>query len=249
MAGEPINPQGVLMAYDSGNRWTARAAVPQADIDVGLRQYMLRVYNYMAGGLAITGVIAFLSQGIYVQYIAHTPLYWVVLLAPLGLVMVMSVGVQRMSLGALQASFWGYSALMGLWFAGIFLLFTTESIARVFFITAGTFAAMSLYGYTTRTDLSRFGSFLMMGLIGIIIASLVNIFIGSTAIQFAVSVIGIFVFVGLTAWDTQRIKEMYFEGDGAAIAGKKAIMGALSLYLDFINLFLLLLQFFGARRD
>jgi uncharacterized protein len=237
------------MAYDSGNRWTARAATSQVDIDVGLRQYMLRVYNYMAGGLAVTGVIAFLSQGIYLQYIAHTPLYWLVLLAPLGLVMVMSLGVQRMSLGALQASFWGYSAVMGLWFAGIFLLFTTESIARVFFITAGTFAAMSLYGYTTRTDLARFGSFLMMGLIGIIIASVVNIFIGSSAIQFAVSVIGIFVFVGLTAWDTQQIKEMYFEGDGEVIAGKKAIMGALRLYLDFINLFLLLLQFFGARRD
>ena len=138
---------------------------------------------------------------------------------------------------------------MGLWFAGIFLLFTTESIARVFFITGGTFAAMSLYGYTTRTDLSRFGSFLMMGLIGIIIASLVNLFIGSTAIQFAISVIGIFVFVGLTAYDTQRIKEMYLAGDGEVIAGKKAIMGALQLYLDFINLFLLLLQFFGTRRD
>jgi uncharacterized protein len=237
------------MAYDSGNRWTARGAIPQVDIDVGLRQYMLRVYNYMAGGLAITGVIAFLSQGIYAQYIAHTPLQFLVLFAPLGLVMVMSFGVQRMSLGALQASFWGYSALMGLWFASIFLLFTTESIARVFFITAGTFAAMSLYGYTTRTDLSRFGSFLMMGLIGIVIAGLVNLFIGSSALQFAISVIGIFVFVGLTAYDTQRIKEMYFEGDGDVIAGKKAIMGALQLYLDFINLFLLLLQFFGSRRD
>jgi uncharacterized protein len=237
------------MAYDSGNRWTARAAIPQVGIDVGLRQFMLRVYNYMAGGLAITGVIAFLSQGIYAQYIAHTPLQWVVLLAPLALVFVMGAGLQRMSLGALQASFWGYSALMGLWFASVFLFFTTESIARVFFITAGTFAAMSLYGYTTRTDLSRFGSFLMMGLIGIIIAGLVNLFIGSSAIQFAISVIGIFVFVGLTAYDTQRIKEMYFEGDGEVIAGKKAIMGALQLYLDFINLFLLLLQFFGARRD
>jgi uncharacterized protein len=237
------------MAYDSGNRWTARTAIPQVDIDVGLRQFMLRVYNYMAGGLAITGVIAFLTQGIYLQYIAHSPLQWVVLLAPLALVFVMSAGLQRMSLGALQASFWGYSALMGLWFASIFLLFTAESIARVFFITAGTFAAMSLYGYTTRTDLSRFGSFLMMGLIGIIIAGLVNIFIGSSALQFAISVIGIFVFVGLTAYDTQRIKEMYLEGEGEVIAGKKAIMGALQLYLDFINLFLLLLQFFGTRRD
>lgn len=236
------------MSYDSGNRWTARAAIPQVEIDVGLRQYMLRVYNYMAGGLAVTGIIAYLSQGIYQQYIIGTPLYWVVLLAPLGLVMVLSFGIQKMSLQAAQLTFWAYAALMGLWFSGIFLLFTTESIARVFFITAGTFAATSLYGYTTRTDLSRFGSFLMMGLFGIIIASLVNIFIGSSAIQFAVSVIGVIVFVGLTAYDTQRIKEMYFEGDGAVVAGKKAIMGALALYLDFINLFLLLLQFLGVQR-
>jgi FtsH-binding integral membrane protein len=236
------------MSYDSGDRWTARTAVPQVDVDVGLRQYMLRVYNYMAGGLALTGIVAYLSQGIYQQYIIGTPLYWVVLLAPLGLVMVLSFGIQRMSLPAAQLTFWAYSALMGLWFAGIFLLFTTESIARVFFITAGTFAAMSIYGYTTRTDLSRFGSFLMMGLIGIILASLVNIFIGSSALQFAISVIGIIVFVGLTAYDTQRIKGMYLESDGAVVAGKKAIMGALALYLDFINLFLLLLQFMGVQR-
>ncbi|HEX9488639.1 MAG TPA: Bax inhibitor-1/YccA family protein [Stellaceae bacterium] len=236
------------MSYDSGDRWTARTAVPQVDVDVGLRQYMLRVYNYMAGGLALTGIVAYLSQGVYQQYIIGTPLYWVVLLAPLGLVMVLSFGIQRMSLSAAQLTFWAYSALMGLWFAGIFLLFTTESIARVFFITAGTFAAMSIYGYTTRSDLSRFGSFLMMGLIGIILASLVNIFIGSSALQFAISVIGIIVFVGLTAYDTQRIKEMYLESDGAVVAGKKAIMGALALYLDFINLFLLLLQFMGVQR-
>jgi len=189
-----------------------------------------------------------MSQGIYQQYIIGTPLYWVVLLAPLALVMVLSFGIQRMSLSAAQLAFWAYSALMGLWFAGVFLLFTTESIARVFFITAGTFAAMSIYGYTTRTDLSRFGSFLMMGLIGIILAGLVNIFIGSSALQFAISVIGIIVFVGLTAYDTQRIKEMYLESDGAVVAGKKAIMGALALYLDFINLFLLLLQFMGVQR-
>ena len=236
------------MSYDSGDRWTARTAVPQVDVDVGLRQYMLRVYNYMAGGLALTGIVAYLSQGIYQQYIIGTPLYWVVLLAPLALVMVLSFGIQRMSLSAAQLAFWAYSALMGLWFTGVFLLFTTESIARVFFITAGTFAAMSIYGYTTRTDLSRFGSFLMMGLIGIILAGLVNIFIGSSALQFAISVIGIIVFVGLTAYDTQRIKEMYLESDGAVVAGKKAIMGALALYLDFINLFLLLLQFMGVQR-
>ncbi len=238
------------MSSESNNRGSASAntAIPQVGIDVGLRGYMLRVYNYMAGGLAVTGIVAYLSQGIYQQYILHTPLYWVVLFAPLVLVMLLGFGIQRMSLQAAQLTFWGYAALMGLWFAGIFLLFTTESIARVFFITAGTFAAMSLYGYTTRTDLSRFGSFLMMGLIGIIIASLVNIFIASSAVQFAISVIGIIVFVGLTAYDTQRIKEMYFEGAGEAVAGKTAIMGALALYLDFINLFLLLLQFLGVQR-
>jgi FtsH-binding integral membrane protein len=237
------------MSYDSGDRWTARTAVPQVDVDVGLRQYMLRVYNYMAGGLALTGIVAYLSQGIYQQYIIGTPLYWVVLLAPLGLVMVLSFGIQRMSLPAAQLTFWAYSALMGLWFAGIFLLFTTESIARVFFITAGTFAAMSIYGYTTRTDLSRFGSFLMMGLIGIILAGLVNIFIGSSALQFAISVIGIIVFVGLTAYDTQKIKEMYVYAEAGDTQGKKVVMGALTLYLDFINLFLMLLRLFGGRRN
>jgi uncharacterized protein len=238
------------MSYNSGDRWTARtAAVPQVDIDVGLRQYMIRVYNYMAGGLALTGLVAYFAaaSGFY-QQIYGTPLYWVVLLAPLGMVLVLSFGIQRMSLGAAQLAFWAYAALMGLSIAGIFIVYTQESIARVFFITAGTFAAMSIYGYTTRTDLSRFGSFLLMGLIGIILASLVNIFIGSSALQFAVSVIGVIVFVGLTAYDTQRIKEMYLESDGAVVAGKKAIMGALALYLDFINLFMLLLQFMGVQR-
>ena len=237
------------MSYNSGDRWTARAAMPQVDIDVGLRQYMLSVYNYMAGGLALTGLVAYFAaaSGFY-QAIVGTPLFWVVLLAPLGMVLLLSFGIQRMSLGATQLSFWVYAGLVGLSLAGIFLVYTQASIARVFFITAGTFAAMSLYGYTTRRDLSQFGSFLMMGLIGIILAGLVNLFVQSTALQFAISVIGVVVFVGLTAYDTQRIKEMYFEGDGAVIAGKKAIMGALQLYLDFINLFILLLQFMGAQR-
>jgi len=237
------------MSYDSGDRWTARAATTQVDIDVGLRRYMLSVYNYMAGGLALTGLVAYFAaaSGFY-QAIVGTPLFWVVLLAPLGMVLLLSFGIQRMSLGATQLSFWVYAALVGLSLAGIFLVYTQASIARVFFITAGTFAAMSLYGYTTRRDLSQFGSFLMMGLIGIILASLVNLFIHSSALQFAISVIGVLVFVGLTAYDTQRIKEMYFEGDGAIIAGKKAIMGALQLYLDFINLFILLLQFMGVQR-
>jgi uncharacterized protein len=239
------------MAYEPGNRWTTRdAAIPQVGIDAGLRQYMLSVYNYMAGGLALTGVVAYAAaaSGFY-QAIAGTILFWVVLLAPLGLVMLLSFRIQKMSLGSAQATFWAYAALMGLSLAGIFLIYTGASIARVFFITAGTFAAMSIYGYTTRTDLSRFGSFLFMGLIGIIIAGLVNIFVASSALQFAISVVGVLVFTGLTAWDTQSIKEMYFEGDGTAVAGKKAILGALRLYLDFINLFMMLMQLLGARRD
>lgn len=239
------------MAYDPGNRWTARgAAVSQAEIDVGLREFMLRVYNYMAGGLALTGVVAYVAaaSGFY-QQIAGSFLFWIVLLAPLGLVMLLSFRIQSMSLSSAQLTFWAYAALMGLSLAGIFLIYTGASIARVFFITAATFAAMSLYGYTTRSDLSRFGSFLFMGLIGVIIAALVNMFIMSSALQFAISIAGVIVFVGLTAWDTQAIKEMYFEGDGTMVAGKKAILGALKLYLDFINLFVLLMQLMGNRRD
>jgi uncharacterized protein len=239
------------MAFDSGNRWTARATpMPQVGIDVGLRNYMLRVYNYMAGGLAITGVVAYVAaaSGFYEQ-IAHTALMWVVIFAPLALVLLLSFRIQSMSLGAAQAAFWAYAGLVGLSLAGIFLVYTGASIARVFFITSATFLAMSLYGYTTKTDLARFGSFLFMGLIGIVVAGLVNLFIGSSALQFAISVIGVLVFVGLTAWDTQRIKEMYWEGDAEVVAGKKAVMGALALYLDFINLFVILMQFMGQRRD
>jgi len=173
------------------------------------------------------------------------------MLAPLGLVMWLSWGIDRMNASTAQALFWLFAAVMGLSMASIFLKFTGASIARVFFITAGTFAAMSIYGYTTKRDLSQFGSFLMMGLIGIILASVVNIFLASSALQFAISVIGVIVFIGLTAWDTQRIKETYYEyqyADGQT-AGKQAIMGALTLYLDFINLFVMLMQLLGARRD
>ncbi len=239
------------MALGSQPRWTVRPAIgAEVDIDVGLRDYMLRIYNYMASGLALTGIVAyvFAQSGLYVA-IARTPLIWLVMLAPLGLVMWLSYGINRMQASTAQALFWVYAALMGVSLASVFLVFTGESVARVFFITAGTFGAMSLYGYTTRRDLSQWGSFLFMGLIGIIIASLVNIFLASSALQFAISVIGVIVFVGLTAYDTQQIKEMYFENDDAQTAGKKAIMGALRLYLDFINLFMMLLQLFGARRD
>src|SRR4030088_1093941 len=228
--------------YDSNARRTSpgMAAPIGAQIDAGLRAHMQREYGYMAGGLVLTGIVAYAAaaSGFY-QTIADTGLIWIVMLAPLGFVLALSFGIQRMSAETAMVLFWIYAAIMGLSLGSIFLVFTGTSIARVFFITAATYGAMSLYGYTTKSDLSRFGSFLMMGLIGIVIASLVNILIGSIALQFAISVIGVVVFVGLTAYDTQRIKEMYLEYDNADIAGKKAMLGALSLYLDFINLFMI----------
>jgi len=238
------------MAFDSGNRATARSALPQVGIDQGLRSYMLRVYNYMTGALALTGGVAYFvyASGL-IEQIYGTPVYWVAVLAPLAFVLVLSFGIQKISLGAAQAIFWGYAAVMGLSMASIFLVYTGASIAEVFFITSATFLAMSLWGYTTKRDLSGFGHFLMMGLIGIIIAMVVNIFLQSPAVYFAISIIGVLVFTGLTAWDTQRIKEMYWDGDSAEIAGKKSIMGALALYLDFINLFLMLMQLMGQRRN
>ncbi len=244
------------MALGEQPRWTVRpAAGAGVEIDVGLRDYMLRVYNYMASGLALTGIVAYgAALGGADSFIAHiyrTPLMWLVILAPLGFVMALSYGINRMQASTAQLLFWLFAGIMGLSLSTIFLVYTGASIARVFFITAGTFAGMSLYGYTTRRDLSGMGAFMFMGLIGIIIAMLVNIFLQSPALYFAISVIGVFVFVGLTAWDTQRIKEMYFSyqyADGQT-ATKTAVMGALALYLDFINLFMFLLQLFGTRRD
>ena len=219
-------------------------------IDAGLRDHMQRVYGYMAGGLALTGIVAYAAaaSGFY-QSIAGTGLIWIVMLAPLAFVLVISFGIERMSAATAAVLFWIYAAVMGLSLGGIFLVYTGTSIARVFLITAATYGAMSLYGYTTRSDLSGFGSFLFMGLIGIVIASLVNLFIGSNILQFAISIIGVLVFVGLTAYDTQRIKQMYLVSDSPQIAGKKAVLGALALYLDFINLFMMLLQLFGRRRE
>ena len=240
--------------YDSDTRRTSHGIAPPwsagAQIDAGLRAHMQRVYGYMAGGLALTGIVAYAAaaSGFY-QSIADTGLIWIVMLAPLCFVLALSFGIERMSAGTATVLFWIYAAVMGLSLGGIFLVFTGASIARVFFITAATYGAMSLYGYTTRTDLSGFGSFLLMGLIGIVIASLVNIFVGSSVLQFVISIIGVIVFVGLTAYDTQRIKEMYLESDSAEIASKKALLGALALYLDFINLFMMLLQLFGQRRQ
>jgi FtsH-binding integral membrane protein len=238
------------MAFISDPR-VAQGRVASADIDVGLRRYMLSVFNYMGLGLAITGIVAMFVASTPALYgpIFGTPLKWVVMLAPLGFVFFLGARLPSMSVSAAQITFWLFAGVMGLSMASIFLVFTGESIARVFFITAATFGATAMYGYTTKRDLSQFGSFLFMGLIGIVIASLVNIFIGSSAIQFAVSVIGVLVFTGLTAYDAQRIKEMYYNVQGSDMVAKSAIMGALSLYLNFINLFTMLLQLFGQNRE
>ncbi len=237
------------MAIGPNRTYVTRGATTAAEIDVGLRQYMLSVYNYMVGGLAVTGLVAYFvsTSDAMMQAIYGTPLAWVVMLAPIGFVLFFSFRLQHMSTVTAQAVFWAFAAAMGLSLSYIFAVYTGASIARVFFITAGTFAAMSLYGYTTKRDLTGIGSFLFMGLIGIVIASIVNLFLGSSALDFAISVIGVLVFTGLTAYDTQKIKEMYVEADGAAVMTKKAIMGALNLYLDFINLFIMLLRVFGSR--
>ncbi len=235
------------MAFGPDPR-VAQGHVAVERIDEGLRSYMLQVYNYMGLGLAVTGLVAYFmaASGLYFA-LAQTPLIWVVMLAPLGFVFFLSFRIQKMSASAAQLTFWAFAALMGLSLASVFLVFTGASIARVFFITAATFGAMSLYGYTTKRDLSGWGSFLFMGLIGVIIALIVNLFLASPALHFAISVIGVLVFTGLTAYDTQQIKEMYYELDASDVATKKAIMGALRLYLDFINMFIMLLHLFGQR--
>ncbi len=229
-----------------------------ASIDQGLRAYMIKVYNLMALGLAITGLAAWgafsfsvTPDGQLTQFgvlMFQSAFRWVVIFAPLALVFFLSFKINSMSVSAAQTTFWVYAALVGLSLSILFLIYTQTSIVRTFFITAAAFGALSLFGYTTRRDLSAMGSFLIMGVFGIIIASVVNIFLASTALQFAISAIGVLVFAGLTAYDTQQIKEMYYEGDGDVVAGRKAIMGALRLYLDFINLFMFLMQFLGNRR-
>jgi len=248
----------------------AAGRVDAAAVDAGLRAYMLRIYNYMSIGLAITGLAAlgvymaavttdqagavarfgnaYLTQFGYAMYVS--PLKWLFILAPLAMVFAISAGINRLRPATAQMLFWVFSALMGISLSSIFLVYTHTSIVRVFFITAATFGALSLYGYTTKRDMSGMGSFLFMGLIGIIIASLVNLFLASSMLQFVVSVVGVLVFAGLTAWDTQRLKNEYIYGyasGGADVEERAAITGALSLYLNFINLFTLLLQLLGQR--
>jgi len=222
-------------------------------IDEGLRSYMLSVYNYMGLGLVVTGLVAFfanqwaMSSEANFNLLYGSPLAFVVMLAPLGFILVLSFGINKLSVGAAQATFWAFAAVMGLSLSSIFSVYTDASIAKVFFITAATFGSMSLYGYTTKRDLTGMGTFLMMGLIGLIIAMVVNIFLASSALEFAISVVGVLIFVGLTAYDTQKIKENYATLEGGEMLAKGAIMGALSLYLDFINLFMMLLRLFGNR--
>ncbi len=222
-------------------------------IDEGLRAHMLRVYNLMAIGLAITGIAALgtatlaTNNPAFAQLIYASPLRWVIMLAPLALVFFLSFKIHSMSVSTAQTTFWGYAALLGVSLSSIFLVYTGASITQTFFITATTFGAMSLYGYTTKKDISGWGSFLFMGLIGLIIASIVNIFMASSALNFAISAIGVLVFTGLTAYDTQQIKENYYESDDSDTAGRKAIIGALNLYMDFINLFLMMLRLLGNR--
>ena len=252
-----FNKKGIL------GRAKEAAQQSTAVTDEGLRAYMLKVYNYMATGILMTGIIALItfkmsvvtdSSGSIVgltqvgNAIYMAGLKWLVMLAPLGIVFYMSFGINKMSAAKAQTTFWIFAALMGLSLSSILLVYTGMSITRVFFICSATFGAMSIYGYTTKRDLTKLGSFLMMGLIGIIIASIVNIFMKSSMMYFVISILGVLIFVGLTAYDTQKIKNMYAASDTGELMGKKAVMGALTLYLDFINLFIMLLILFGQRR-
>ncbi|MDB5523103.1 MAG: hypothetical protein JWM58_866 [Rhizobium sp.] len=235
--------------YENERRFGATTAHEGAAFDEGLRQHMLRVYNYVGAGLVITGLVAFIignTPALYVP-IFSSPLKWVVMLAPLAFVFFFSFKIQTMSAATAQTTYWAFCGVMGLSLASIFLVFTGASIAQTFFIAATMFGATSLYGYVTKRDLSKFGSFLIMGLFGVVIASIVNIFLGSSALQFAISVIGIVVFIGLTAWDTQNIKEQYSENFDQESRQKLAVFGAFSLFLNFVNIFQLLLNFTGER--
>jgi FtsH-binding integral membrane protein len=231
-------------AYDPA----VSVGVPRAARDAGLRSYMLSVYNYMASGVLLTGIVAllFASSGL-AQQVLTTPLRWVIMLAPLGFVMAMSFGLNRMSTATLQMLYWAFTVVMGLSMSSIFLVYTGTSIAQTFFAVSAAFAGLSLFGYTTKKDLSGFGTFLIMGVVGLLVAMVINIFLQSSVLQLAISAIGVLIFAGLTAYDTQKIKSMYAYVAGTDMMGKVVIMGALNLYLDFINMFTFLLQFMGNR--
>lgn len=229
---------------------TAGTAARGAAYDAGLRSYMLSVYNYMASGVLLTGIVAmlFAQSGLAYQILAGPGLLkYVIMFAPLAFVMVLSFGINRLSTTAAQGIYWAYAAVMGLSMASIFLVFTGTSIAQTFFATAAAFVGLSLFGYTTKKDLSAFGTFLIMGVVGLLVAMLINIFLQSTALNFAISALGVLIFAGLTAYDTQKIKSIYAYVAGTDMMGKSVVMGALSLYLDFVNMFTFLLNFMGSR--
>jgi len=244
---------------DTEQRRTGFSSVPRAGdavarretFDAGLRSHMLSIYNYMASGVLLTGIVAMLTarSGFAYTLAQGGLLFWVVALAPLGFVFAMSFGANKFSRGTLQAMFWGFAITMGLSLSSLLLVYTGESIAATFFATAGAFAGLSLFGYTTKKDLSGFGTFLIMGVVGLIIASVINIFLQSSMLELAVSFLGVLIFAGLTAYDTQRLKREYEHLRGTEFAGKAIILGALSLYLDFINMFLFLLRFMGVSRE
>ena len=240
----------------TGVNTAATVGVPRAARDAGLRSYMLSVYNYMASGVLLTGIVALLfANSSLINYIIDpatgraTLFFWVALFAPLGLVMWLGYGINRMSASTAQMIFWGYAALIGVQFSSLFLVYTGGSIAQAFFATSVAFLGLSLYGYTTKRDLTGLGTFLIMGVVGLFVAMLINLFLRSPALNLAISAIGVLVFAGLTAYDTQKIKSVYYSvaGHGEAMA-KSAVIGALNLYIDFINLFLFLLRFMGNRR-
>ena len=237
-------------------RYMSSSQAQAANIDAGLRSYMLGVYNHMTIGMAITGFFAYLtkimsvSNGMLTPFgtaIYASPLKWVVMLAPLGMVFWLSARVNKMKPETARNVFYAFAAVMGISLSSILLVFTGESIVRVFFLTAASFSALSIYGYSTQRNLTGMGSFLIMGLVGLILASIVNIFVASSAMQFIISVVGVLIFAGLTAYDTQQIKLMYMSSDNKGTALKKSIMGALRLYLDFINMFIMLLSLLGNR--
>jgi FtsH-binding integral membrane protein len=235
---------------------TARFGAEQAGTrdaahDAGLRSYMLSVYNYMTSGVLLTGIVAlaFALSG-YAAAVFQTPLKWVIVLAPLAFVFAMSFGQNRFSSGQLRAMFWGFAVAMGLSLSTIFLVYSPVAIAQAFFATAAGFAALSLYGYTTKRDLSAFGTFLIIGLVGLIVASVINMFVNSGPLGLVISLVGVLLFAGLTAYDTQRTKSMYFQvADHGELVSKAVVLAALTLYLDFINMFLFILRLFGSGRD
>ena len=243
------DPQPPQTGFGASPSLNGEAIGKAGTYDQGLRKHMLSIYNYMASGVLLSGVVAmlFASSGMAAQVMA-TPLRWLIILAPLGFVMAMSFGLNRMRISTLQALFWAFCVVMGLSMSTIFLVYTGASIATTFFATAGAFAGLSLVGYTTKRDLSAMGSFMIMGLIGIMIAMVINIFLQSSGLNLAISILGVLIFAGLTAWDTQRLKLEYAQVAGTEYAGKAVVMGALSLYLDFINMFQFLLSILGDRR-